>query len=259
MPEPVVFVGTRGKIVDVALQLSAMIAGRATDRFGVARGFLLSIGFAALSDIRQAYEIKSKGGTDAMGIKWPPLKPATIANRRVGPRDLRNAAIKEREKIRKREFKKAFQRMLLSLPEKQARARANQIASLRATAQTGRTKVDVLGNRVVEILRDRGIMFNSFGPGLLLLGETPSYRKPSEPGGEQQILEVQPGQVIVGSNVAYAAKQNNGDPSMNLPARKILPAGSEDVPEAWWENWFDAAGVALVASARLLYQAESGR
>lgn len=255
------FVGSRAKVTDLAYQLAAMIAGRAPDRFDIAKGFLLSIGVAALSDIRYAYEIKAKGGTDAMGIKWPPLAPSTIARRRVGPKDKANdAAIKERQKIADREYRKEYEklraRLSISMTAEQARSRARQIAGMRATRQTGRTKVDVLGNRKVEILRDTGVLMNSLGPGeLTIQNGTVTYTSPDSDGGAEQVLELQPGTVIVGTNVAYAGTHQKG--SGHIPRRQILPENESEVPQAWWDNWFDAAEVALAEGARLLFEAES--
>jgi hypothetical protein len=252
MTERVIFHGTRGQITELAHQLAATLAGQVPDSHGIARGFLLSIGMAALSDIRLAYEVKAKGGTDAMGIKWPPLSPETIARRRVGPRDLKDPAIKERETIRKREYRKLYKRLLASMPDAEARQKAKHIAGIRATRQTGRTRVDVLGNRVVEILRDTGVLMNSLGPGELTAGG--EYQKPHDEGGEHQILEVNPGHVIVGTNVLYAGTHQHGDPSRNIPQRKFLPESNSDVPAEWWDNWLEAGADALEQSAKVLFQ-----
>ena len=119
------FQGSRADVTRIALQLAQVLAGRQPDTHGVARGFLLSLGFAALSDIKEAYIVKARGGTDEMGIKWKPLAPATIAARRVGPRDRQNATIAARERIRQRETRKALRRFRLTLPESEAQRRAN--------------------------------------------------------------------------------------------------------------------------------------
>ena len=60
---------------------------------GELRSVQLVIGVVALSSIKDAYVTKARGGTDAMGIKWPPLSPATIARRRKGPGPLRSIEI----------------------------------------------------------------------------------------------------------------------------------------------------------------------
>lgn len=260
------FRGSRADVSRIAQQLAGILSGREPDTMGIGRGFLLALGFAVLSSVKEAYVIKARGGTDAMGVRWPKLKPQTIANRRVGPRDVRSSAlIREREKIRKRELAsikrefarqegRLFERFLLSLDAKEARKRARQIASARATRATGLTKVQTLGGRLVEILRDLGILLNSFSPGMLS-GEGPNavYTKPSGEGGDEQIFDVSPGLLIAGSNVAYSATHNFGDPSRNIPRRQILPDNESQVPEVWWEDWLDVAVRSLEAGTRLLF------
>ena len=260
------FRGTRADISRVAQQLAGILAGREPDRLGIARGFLLALGFAVLSSVKDAYVVKAGGGTDAMGIKWPPLKPATIANRRVGPRDVkRSAIIKEREKVRKRELAsikrefakqegKLFERFLVSLDAKEARKRARQIASARATRETGLTKVQALGARAVEILRDTGVLLNSLSPGRLGgEGAATTYAKPGGDGGQDQFLGVFPGELVVGTNVAYAATHQFGDASRNIPRRQFLPDNEGQVPEIWWEDWLDVAVRSLEKGTELLF------
>lgn len=251
------FVGSRAQVTDLAYQLAAMIAGRAPDRFDIAKGFLSAIGDAALSDILVAFDIKKHGGTDAMGIRWKPLAPSTIARRKVGHKDKANdKAIKDRQRIVDREYRKEYEklrsRLSVSMTAEEARNRARQIAGMRATKQTGRTKVDVLGNRKVEILKDIGVLYNSFGPGEFTYSNgSATY----EPATAEQVFEIQPGTVIVGTNVAYAGTHQKG--SGHIPRRQILPENESEVPQSWWDNWFDAAEVALAEGARLLFEAES--
>lgn len=270
------FRGTRADVTRLALQLAAVLAGRAPDTHGVARGFGLTLGFAALSDIKNAFVIKVGGGTDEMGIRWPPLAPATIAARRVGPGDKRVRAgqfskratesqitsavqkaelIKRRERIRKRETKKALQRFRLSLPEGEAQRRAKIVGGLKATRETAQTKVQTLGGRQVQILRDTGVLLNSLGPGRLTgQGTSISYSNPSGEGGEEHIFEVGAGEIIVGTNVKYASTHQHGDASRNIPARPFLPDENHAVPSAWWDRWLRAANQALMVGAEILYR-----
>jgi hypothetical protein len=44
------------------------------------------LGQALLYNIRTAFLVKARGGTDASGLRWKPLAPLTIALRRRGPR-----------------------------------------------------------------------------------------------------------------------------------------------------------------------------
>jgi hypothetical protein len=244
-----VFKGTREELIAKVQEVIDALAGKGPDVAGIGKSVLIAMGVAALGDIMDAFVVKSRGGTDAMGIKWPPLDPKTVAARRVGPRDTRNsAAIKEREKIRKREFKKALKRYQMSLPPEEARRRAAMVAGIRATRLTGQTKVETLGGRNVEMLRDTGILANSLSPGVMTGdGAAMSYSKPSGEGGDQQLFDLLPGAVIVGSNLPYAGRHQNGDPPANLPARPFLPRDESDIPEEWWENWLEAGAITLEA------------
>ena len=124
----VTFRGSSNEARALAHELARSI-GNATDPAGAGQAFLTALGWAALSDVKNAFITKARGGTDEMGIKWPPLKPETIARRRVGPKDRKNnPAIKAREKIVRAEVRKILPRLMASLPEAQARSRAKQIA-----------------------------------------------------------------------------------------------------------------------------------
>lgn len=239
------FRGSRAELSGVIEQLQAVLAGDAPDRHGIAKGFFGAIGLAALSDVKDAFVIKAKGGTDELGIKWKPLAPSTIANRRVGPRDRKDPAIALREKIRKRETKKALARYRLSLPEEEAQRRSKIVGGIKATQLTGKTKIQTLGSRDVEILRDTGVLLNSLSPGRWTQS---GYTKPTTEGGDEQIFEIEPGEVIVGTNVEYASVHQNG--SANIPARPFLP--EKEIPTIWWNRWIKVANKALSVALRRL-------
>lgn len=222
-----------------------MLAGSRTDTHGIAKGFMTAIGFGALSDVKSAYVEKARGGTDELGIKWAPLAPSTIANRRVGPGDKRdNPDIAERERIRTRETKKALARFRLSLPENEARRRAAIVGSIKATKLTGKTKIQTLGNRNVEILRDTGVLLNSLSPGRLVqAGGNVGYDIPHA----DQIFMPKPGEVIVGTTVEYSSYHQQG--TKRIPARPFLPQPGR-VPSIWWNRWLAISTKALAASVK---------
>jgi len=263
----IVYRGSAAQLRSQALQLAAVLSGGQADSTGIARAFLLAIGYAALSDIKQAFVIKSRGGTDAMGVKWPPLQPETIANRRVGPGDLQNQHVKAWTQARdaalkaiQREFARQegelFERFLLSMDAQAARRRAKQIAAYRATEATGLTKVQALGYRYVEILRDTGVLLNSLTPGVLTgAGVSLAYSPPTGEGGADQIFDIGPGLLTLGSKVAYAESHQTGVPERNLPQRKFLPEEQDAIPDSWLENWIDAGQQALLAAAAEYFDA----
>lgn len=243
----VVFQGTKDELNAKLQEVVDALSGAGSDASGIGQSVLIAMGMAALADITEAFVIKARGGTDAMGIQWEPLKPETVAARRVGPKDVKNdPAIKERERIRKREYRKAYKRFLMSLPPEAARQRAAMVAGIRATRETGKTKMETLGFRNVEILRDTGILLNSLSPGVISgSGLNVQYVKPMADGGDQQVFAAGGGVIIVGTNVPYAESHQEGDPSRNLPARPFMPPTADAIPDVWWQNWLDAGTRAL--------------
>lgn len=204
----VYFRGDRKDVTAVANRLAAIVAGNRADEAGIGEGFRTTLGYAALSEVKDAFIVKASGGTDEMGIRWPKLAPATIANRRIGnPRGTDAERIKERERIRKREYKIALKRYSVSLEPKEAQRRAAIVAGLKATYITGRTKVQTLGNRQVEILRDTSVLLNSLSPGEF---NGSSYTPPNTEGGDEQIFRTDGGEVVVGTNVLYASTHQHG-------------------------------------------------
>jgi hypothetical protein len=273
MPTTIEFRGSRDDVRGIVNELAAMLAGKRADTFGIAEGFQLSLGFAALSDIKAAFIQKAAGGTDEMGIGWPSLSPKTIANRRVGAGDKglgkkitrrpgqstleaaqQALLVRKWERIRKRETKRALVRFQISgLDEKEALRRARIVGSIKAGKEIGATKVEILGGRKVEILRDTGRLLNSLSPGILGgSGNLTSYSKPSQDGGEDQIFEVPAGEVIVGTNTVYAGTHQHG--RQHIPQRKILPDDETPVPPIWWDRWLAIAVQGLAVGAAILFQ-----
>jgi hypothetical protein len=216
------------------------LVGRSAEYRDLAEGIANAVGIAALTDIQQNFILKSRGGIGEDGVHWAPLKPETIARRRVGAGET-DPAILERRKLVRREYGKAFRRYTLSHDPEQAASMARRTAELKATAATKRSKVDTLGSRSVEILRDTGILLNSLQPGDMI-GDI--YRKPVD----EQIFTVGAGHVTVGTMVPYAATHNYGDPARNIPARPFIP---ERVPERWLDGWIEVVKDGLDEAIRL--------
>lgn len=252
----ITFNGTTEQARERLALLGLVLSGQSNEAPQIHQRFLLAMGLALLGNIKSAYVVKARGGTDEMGIKWAPLQPQTIANRRVGPRDTRTRKgaskqdadraqlIKEREKIRKREYKKILKRLGARMPIKQAKTRASRAAGQIATRITGKTKVQTLGSRQVEILRDTGVLLNSLTPADR---NGDSYSPP--PG---QIMNVQQGAVAVGTNVLYAATHQHGDKSRNIPARPFLPV--KKLPREWVEDINEAGAIALAETLEQLFK-----
>lgn len=239
----IVWTGSRDALAEKLKVLGQVLSGGKSHP--LARDVATAIGFAALADISDDYVVKSRRGVGKIGGKWPELSPITIANRRIGPKDLQNPAIALRKKIVDKFTKFYYVKFLVSMDAATAKKKASRLANLMATKITGKSKVATLGDREVEILRDTGRGFNSLSPGMI--APAPSgwnYQKPSEEGGEDQIFEPGDGLIRIGTNVEYMEYHMTGTDRM--PARPFLPGKDEPIPEEWRENWKDAAKNALI-------------
>lgn len=206
---------------------------------------LLPGAVALLSKVQQSFIIKSRGGSDETG-SWPPLQPATIARRRIAPGDLLAIGVKGSKipKNRKRglltpgediKWKQIFGSRLAQfrargMNEEAAKARAAQIAWAILKAGGAKTKLMVLGSRKVDIGRDTNAMFRSLTPGLV--------------GDPNQICEVAPGSMTVGSNVPHAGHFHR--------LRKLWP--TDNLPDSWNE----AMSIAIARGLIRALQAAAG-
>ncbi len=244
----VVFHGSRAQLRQVLGSLPSILAGRVADPLRIARGLQLRVGVALLSRVQQAFVVKSRGGTGDDGIKWKPMKPASIAQRRTTAAERRQLGIGGRNRTRglltptqDRRWRKIFGSRKAALiarygmSEAAASARAAQIAWAVLKAEGAQTKLAVLGGRQVDICRDTGRYFRSLSPGV---DDQPS-------GADGQVFDVPPGRVIVGTNVAYAGRQ--------AKLRPPWPAGGR-LPAAWWAFLLRVAVRGLARAARLLVE-----
>lgn len=277
------FHGNREQAIAIIRGVVAQLVGRAPDTNGVARGVFYAIGLAALSDVQEAFIIKSRGGTDAAGIRWQPLSKKYLAyGRRFGPGE--QAALKRAaglgpghnrgvggyrmigtrwegdeyrpvfggntgllDATQQKRWRKVFAQTLAWAMARFGEKKAKGIAAAHAwnvlKAEGAKTKLDVYGNRVVDVLRDTGVLFNSLSPGYL---DGSSYTPPSSDGGDQQVFRALQDGIVIGTTVKYAAAHNKGK---RVPKRQIFP---EKIPAEWARRW---AGVGLQAIQNGLTQA----
>lgn len=256
MSENVIYTRARpGQIKRHAWLLKQILLGREVDRYGIARGFSLRLAVAFLSKVKQSFIAKARGGTDEAGDSWPPLTKEYLAYGR-GPKSTRTAGglapggkdgfmtpaeLKQWRMIFARNLKWLAARMSLD----EAKGVAAAIA-WKAMKRAGvRTKLEVFGNRPHEILRDRGILFNSLSPGILVeSGPSASYSEP-----DSQVVRVLPGEVAVGTNVAYAAYHHNAkSPSRR---RRLWPDGQR-LPANWVQSFIRHASAGLESAIRAI-------
>lgn len=205
--------GSRQELMADMSRLPGILTGRLPDPGGVAKALMVAMGLVLLSRIKEAWVIKSRGGTDAMGIKWPPLAASTLQQRRV----VRISEKKLQDKLAK-----------LS-PDRRAlvMAQAKQIA-----AAGGGVGKKAIAAALAEILRDTGIMLESLGPQVVA----------------DTILRTGPGWLEVGSNVHYfrfhnsdQPRRKNADGTDRLPRRQVLPDNVDQIPAAWIAEMGEAA------------------
>jgi hypothetical protein len=266
MKTTVYFRGNRQDARNVMYRLAAMLAGRAADAQLLARGVFYAVGFSVLSDIKDDFIVKSRGGVGADGVKWKPLSQKYLAyQRRFGtgekaslkksaglgkgnrfaPGGMSGLLNAEQLKRWRQIYAQLLARFLLSMPVVEAKAKAAAIAWTRLKADGARTKLEVFGRRQVDIGRDTGILLNSLSPGELTGGAASVvYTKPPGEGGDQQVFDALSNGIMVGTNVAYAAAFHK--------LRPFLPQGDR-MPEEWRQNMLAIASRAIVAAASHLY------
>lgn len=271
--QTVYFRGSYAQAREISQRLARIIAGQSDDAIGIARGVNLAIGVAALSDIKADFVRKARGGTGEDGVKWPPLSQKYLAyGRRFGPGE--KAALKKAAGLGRanrfgvgentglltaaqlKRWKSIFRQVMLkaalSMGETEAKAKAAAIAWATLKREGAKTKLEVFGNRQVEILRDTGILLNSLSPGQLGGGALPtSYNGPTDEGGDMQILRTVRDGVFVGTTVPYAGVHQHGSTTKNIPARPFLP---RSVPAKWLARWNRVANQALAVGAKILYE-----
>jgi hypothetical protein len=240
------FRGTKADVRRILVRLVNILAGREPDPGGIVRAVQLRIGTTALSLIQQAFIVKSRGGTGSDGITWKPLKRETIARRPTTAGERKKLGIggkRERGLLTPAENKRwkaiygsRLARLLATgVGAGQAKAIAAQIAWAVLKAEGAKTKLDVLGSRVVDIGRDSGALFRSLTPGV-----------DDRPSGEpDQVFETPSGAVIVGSKLPYSGKFHKDRP--------LWPADG-NLPPDWWEAIQRSAVRGLVAVARQMLQ-----
>lgn len=248
----------RPEIEKLIRDLPGILSGKVEDQFGICRGFKVRVAFAFFSIIKEQFIIKSRGGTDEAGIKWPRLSREYLAYQRPmgqngqgsrkpphagklapGGKDgfMTAAQLKRWRAV----YSSTLARLALQVEDLgEAKGRAAAIAWVDAKARGVKTKLDVFGSREVEILRDRGILFNSLSPGIINERKTDADYQPATP---EQIFRDLPGALLIGTNVEYATYHQEG-------ARPIWPKDG-NLPQAWISEIFEVGVSGLVRIGEL--------
>lgn len=228
MAERTSFIGSEDDLAEMVSAVVDVAAGVNPVRTALVTGFLIRCSNALLSQIQQDFITKSRGGTGRDGIWWEPLKPSTIARRRLGKGDQKLISDKARNKALTPEQIKANnkairQRTAQYIARGMDRDKAREMAKRVTLRGQVPTKTSILGGRNVQILIDTGVMFGTLEPGYL---DQPS-------GVHDQLLETEPGRLAVGSK-SNKFLFNHFGTKRGLPARPSWPLDG-DLPMEWWD------------------------
>jgi hypothetical protein len=231
---------------------------RATKRLGPAQQILVRMGQTALGYIKEAFVVKSRGGTDEAGEAWKPLKPETIAYKRRHPLALRKGGFSAKARLpgakKRAAFSPSFQ---LSKAEnkrwwevykgalrryKGDKAHAAAVAWVVLKSEGARTLLMVYGGLHVEILRDTGLLLASLTPGAVRPTGRPIPVK-------HQVFRLAPGEVIIGANRKGAHGHHHGVPARNLPQRRLWPPVG-NWPTRWWQGITEQCRLGLIELAQ---------
>lgn len=240
----IVWTRERKELQRVLDNLPRALAGRVPDRGRLARGVMLAMGVSLLADAKANFIELSRGNPGIDGTKWKPLSPYTKAARlRKTARAafLRSKGIKGRRERGlltpaqnakwKRIFGAMFRKFVGDYSVGEAKAKAAQIAWAALKRDGALLVKNVFADAPADILVDTGRLLASITPGYI----GPSgYLPPRGAKRGDHVMDIQPGRVIVGTNVEYAQKQH-----------KHRPFWPAEIPNQWAQNCATAAAGAV--------------
>ena len=275
--------------------LPAILAGRHPDVGGIAHGFKTRIGFAILNLIVPNFDDLGRGLSGADGDKWKPLSPQYLAyGRRFGrgeqaqlkkqaglgrehryaPGGDKGLLTKDQLKLWRAVYARKLAQYAMKEDTEDAKSHAAAVAWMVVKSKGGKTKLEVFGNRQVQILVDTGRGRASLTPGTITEtgGPNAEYQKPApvvktvqtEGGklevtlngeGDQVFDTSKPDCVVVGTNVGYMGAHHRGGthPKNKLSRRRLWP---ENFPSPWWDN---ILGTAISGLVRITELCKGGR
>lgn len=171
-------------------------------------------GQLVLDKIRDAFLVKSAGGTDEAGERWVPLKPTTIAYSRSGRNTReRNRSQRPSQGLTNKQQKEWWdlyrQGLAIYRGDKASAAkRAWGIMKQRGV----KTLISKYGAQRVDILYNTGTLFNSITSHVTSTGN-----------------------IVVSSKHPTAAVHHNGSQSRGIPQRRLWPDPA-NWPSSWWSD-----------------------
>jgi len=220
---PTIYIkGTRAGVRRAIVRAAQAASGQNQAAGDVAKALQTRLGMTLLAHIRDAFVIKSKGGTDDCGESWQALSPKTIAysrrhpgvppsKQRAGSRPSWMLSDKQRVK-----WWEIYRRGLARF--RGDKGKAAKLAWSIMKGAGAKTLIGQYGSTSVLILRDLGLLLNSLSPGVQ---------------SQDQVFKVEPGSVIVGTNRKHAGSHHRGVPG-RIPQRRLWPS-----PDKWAQSWWD--------------------
>ena len=232
--------GPKRDLQRLIADLPAVLAGRLPDRGGSILAIKVKMCEVLLARITDAYVIKSQGGTDAMGIKWPQLAWSTLQRRNKGNLGPARAAFNRLNSAQQRLFRKkayAATRLLFS-KDMTAKRKAFYDLEKKRNKMTPQKyqqkKRDLLKGKPPAQFKNQV----ASGVYALILIEFGKMLAGFTPRGPNNFMKTGPGWIEVGSTderVKYhdssLPRQKKADGTDRLPRRQIMPDGK--LPYTW--------------------------
>lgn len=238
-------------VMAIAYQIPAICAGRVPQYENYAASFAATLGNAFLANVKMNFVNQSRSERGFDNTIWTPNRPRT-AIRKV---EKFKGALKKNTR-RSKAFNKRYQEYLALVKQTKANLRPTFVTSKDPVIKKQQIKAlddavhaaigdfahvvrleddfrDVQRFQLTAILRDTDRMFNSLSAGI----EDQPYNGKD---ADMQIFIPQPGMIIVGTNVEYAATHQHGDASRGIPARPFFPQENQ-IPQYWLDDMYDAA------------------
>lgn len=219
MPEVVVTTRPPEDVFEIIDSLGDVLSGDKPDVHGIRDVFWGSFSDSLMTSIHTAFIIKSQGGTDELGDKWPDLDPKTKAYSRPEARrglplyrgKPTKAGNKNRPTLTKeqdRQWRLIYVRLLMRLRTQMDDAEATESAAKAAwnyvKAHGATTILEYAKDRAVLLLQRSGRLERSLRPGTLLYG---IYEPPDD-----QVFRVDQKGLTLGSSVEYASSVDKKRP-----------------------------------------------
>lgn len=221
--------------IQATLAAAVVAFGQHTDASYIFYGLQIRLGFACLSCFYQAYLIKAKGGTDDQGITWPPLKPETIAYKRLHPG--LNSKRKEAEAAGRPGrplltdaqdaiWRKVYSQKLYEFEqanEADASGHAAAIAWIVVKNAGGKTIIGEYGDTKVEIGRDTGRAINAMALAVR-----------SQQSSDDVQVRTEPSAVLVAMRVSYMVHFHKKRPLWNSKWPRSYAENCNDVAKSFF-------------------------